>query len=43
MLVNSTLNIQNSKLKLLHGLGWKHSVELREGIRRMYQWYKGNS
>jgi GDP-L-fucose synthase len=23
----------------LHALGWKHSVELPEGIRRMYGWY----
>ena len=26
----------------LHGLGWEHSVELQEGIIRMYEWYKGN-
>ena len=24
----------------LHGLGWRHSVELREGIETMYNWYK---
>lgn len=23
----------------LHALGWKHSIELREGISRMYTWY----
>ncbi len=23
----------------LHTLGWKHSVELREGIKKMYAWY----
>ncbi len=23
----------------LHGLGWRHQVELREGIERTYQWY----
>lgn len=23
----------------LHGLGWKHTVELYDGIRMMYQWY----
>lgn len=23
----------------LHGLGWKHTVELRDGIDRMYKWY----
>jgi len=27
----------------LHGLGWKYSVELREGIIKMYNWYKENS
>ncbi len=24
----------------LHELGWKHTVELRDGIEKMYQWYK---
>lgn len=24
----------------LHGLGWRHRVELAEGINRMYQWYR---
>ncbi len=24
----------------LHGLGWKHTVELKAGIRTMYEWYK---
>jgi GDP-L-fucose synthase len=23
----------------LHSLGWRHSVELPDGIRRMYEWY----
>ena len=23
----------------LHGLGWKHSVEFRNGIEKMYKWY----
>ena len=23
----------------LHGLGWKHQVELDEGIRRLFEWY----
>jgi GDP-L-fucose synthase len=23
----------------LHGLGWKHTVELKDGITAMYQWY----
>ncbi len=25
----------------LHALGWKHNVELEDGIRMMYQWYLG--
>jgi len=25
----------------LHGLGWKHKIELKEGIEKMYTWYKG--
>jgi len=24
----------------LHELGWKHKVELEEGIKMMYEWYK---
>ncbi len=23
----------------LHGLGWRHTVELEDGIRRIYEWY----
>ena len=23
----------------LHGLGWKHKIEIEEGIDKMYQWY----
>jgi len=26
----------------LHALGWQHSVELPEGIRKMYEWYVQN-
>ncbi|MCW1908053.1 MAG: GDP-L-fucose synthase [Candidatus Saccharibacteria bacterium] len=26
----------------LHGLGWKHTIELREGIGRTIDWYKDN-
>lgn len=26
----------------LHSLGWKHQVELREGIEKLYQWYLEN-
>lgn len=25
----------------LHALGWKHNVELQQGIETMYAWYKG--
>ena len=25
----------------LHSLGWKHKVELDEGIRKIYEWYRG--
>ena len=24
----------------LHGLGWRHKIELKEGIEKMYTWYK---
>jgi GDP-L-fucose synthase len=27
----------------LHGLGWKHKVELKEGIEKMYAWYQTNN
>jgi GDP-L-fucose synthase len=23
----------------LHGLGWKHTIDLKEGVQKMYQWY----
>ena len=26
----------------INELGWKHSVELREGIEKMYDWYLKN-
>ncbi|MHB1454445.1 MAG: GDP-L-fucose synthase [Saccharofermentanales bacterium] len=26
-------------VSLLHSLGWHHSVELEDGIRRVYEWY----
>ncbi len=25
----------------LNALGWKHQVEIEEGVRRMYEWYLG--
>ncbi len=27
----------------LHGLGWKHSIELKNGIEKMYAWYIENN
>jgi len=27
----------------LHGLGWKHTVELKDGIEKMYNWYQRNN
>ena len=27
----------------LHGLGWKHTVELKDGIEKMYAWYLGDN
>jgi GDP-L-fucose synthase len=27
----------------LHALGWKHKVELEEGIERVYAWYLGSN
>ena len=27
----------------LHSLGWKHKMELKEGIEKMYAWYKENN
>jgi len=24
----------------LHGLGWKHSIDLQEGVEKMYSWYR---
>ena len=26
----------------LNGLGWKHTVELEDGIKKMYDWYVNN-
>ena len=26
----------------LHSLGWKHKVELEDGVRTMYKWYLHN-
>ena len=27
----------------IHGLGWKHTVELKSGIEKLYHWYKENN
>ena len=27
----------------LHNLGWKHKIELQEGIKNTYEWYKNNN
>ena len=24
----------------IHSLGWKHSIEIEEGIKDTYEWYK---
>ena len=26
----------------LHALGWQHKIEIEEGVRKMYEWYKGS-
>jgi len=26
----------------LHGLGWRHRVELRDGVERAYGWFREN-
>lgn len=43
MQIDSTFNIHNLKLTLLHGLGWMHTVELKSGIEKIYNWYKENN
>ncbi|EKY4390887.1 GDP-L-fucose synthase [Campylobacter jejuni] len=27
----------------IHSLGWKHKIELKDGIKMMYEWYKNNN
>ncbi len=42
---NSTLILPDGTMKKLtdssklHTLGWCHSVELKEGIEKLYNWY----
>lgn len=26
----------------LHRLGWTHKVEIEEGVKRLFEWYKGS-
>ena len=30
-------------VRKLHSLGWKYKVELKDGIEKMYNWYKGSN
>lgn len=30
-------------VSVLHSLGWKHKIELEEGISKLYKWYSENS
>jgi GDP-L-fucose synthase len=46
-IVNDTTKPDGTPRKLLdvtrlHNLGWKHKVELEEGIRKVYEWYSVN-
>ena len=25
----------------LHALGWRHTIEIEEGVKRLYEWYLG--
>jgi GDP-L-fucose synthase len=27
---------------LLHSLGWKHKIDIEEGVRKLYEWYLNN-
>jgi GDP-L-fucose synthase len=43
-LVYNTSKPDGTMIKLtdpskLHALGWKHKIQLEEGIRRVYEWY----
>ena len=29
-------------VSLLHGLGWKHSIKLEEGVEKVYRWYSAD-
>jgi GDP-L-fucose synthase len=45
-IVNDTTKPDGTPRKLLnvdrlHATGWKHRVELEDGIRRVYEWYLG--
>ena len=34
--------IKLTDLSKLHALGWMHKVELKDGIKMMYEWYMKN-
>ena len=29
-----------TSVEKLHGLGWKHQVEIEEGVQRLFEWYR---
>ncbi|ADN02513.1 GDP-L-fucose synthase family protein [Spirochaeta thermophila] len=31
--------VKRTDVSRLHSLGWRHSVELKEGVERLYEWY----
>ena len=28
------------ELSKLHSFGWKHQIEINEGVNRLFQWYR---
>lgn len=40
----NTKKLDGTMIKLtnptkLHNLGWKHKIELKDGIKKIYEWY----
>ena len=31
-----------TNVQKLHDLGWKHKVDLKDGVQRLYEWYVNN-
>ena len=29
-----------TSVEKLHDLGWKHQVEIEEGVQRLFEWYR---